>query len=315
MSWSGKDDALLMADDFDFSVASLESPATPEVLGLIDEVMGPGHDSSWFEWKHRDNPAGPSLAWVASDDQGLVGVRLFMRWDLVRGDSRLAALRPVDTVTAPRARRRGVFSVLVRTALRSIPESGASLVFNTPNMNSRDGYRRLGWTLMEPIAHVARIVSPLGARSRLATGREVLSAFDHARAVDARIRTERTAGYARWRYDDRSGRSYSFAALEESDLPNAIVYRVVEARARVLVVEDIVGTPAARKALVGAAARSERALLALDTGGVGGHGDASRLSVRRGSSVVAVLPIGEQEPDVTSVASWSLTLGDVEDVI
>lgn len=313
MSWSGKGDALLMADDFDFTMASLDTPPTPEVLSLIDEVMGPGHDESWFQWKHQDNPAGPSLAWVARDDDGVVGVRLFMRWSLRRGGRHLTAFRPVDTVTATRARRRGVFSALARKALGSLPSD--ALVFNTPNANSREGYRRLGWVLMSPIAHAARLVPPLGSRAELTTGRDVLDAFDHSSSDDARIRTDRTAAYARWRYDPRAGRDYSFAALENSDEPTAIIYRLVDAKTRLLVVSDVTGSDAARRALINAAARVEGARLALTTAGEGADGDRPAMSVRRGSSTVAVHQLTSEEPDLTSAASWALTLGDLEDVI
>ncbi len=315
MSWSGKGDALLMADDFDFTIASLETPLTQDVLDLIDEVMGTGHDETWFRWKHRDNPAGPSLAWVGRDDMGLVGVRLFMRWALRRGDRRLTAYRPVDTVTAPRARRRGVFSALARTALGALPDD--AVVFNTPNANSRDGYRRLGWDLMDPVAHVVSVVPPLGGRAALHTGRDVLRAFDHGVEVDdGRIRTDRSSHYARWRYDDRSGRNYSFASLEQADEPTAVVYRIVDTRPRLLVVSDLAGPASARGALVRAMAREEGARLVLTTGGAGSEAGAPpSLSMRRGSSVVAVNPMASREPDLTSIGSWALTLGDLEDVI
>ncbi len=303
-----------MADDFGYEIAPLESPDLAEALRLIDEVMGPGHDEEWFRWKHRDNPAGRSLAWVARDDDGLVGVRLIMRWDLARGTKRLAGFRPVDTVTAPRARRRGIFSSLVLTAKESLPTADDGVVFNTPNARSRGGYRRLGWTLMEPIPHLVTPLLP-GRGARLRSGAEVLDAFDHDTPAHGRIRTHRTAGYARWRYDQRSGREYSFASLEQADEANAIVYRIVDGKVRLLVVSELTGSMSTKKALVKAAGRAEGARVALVTGGKGGEPTPSRPSLQRGSSVVAVHPMASAETGVTSVESWALTLGDLEDVI
>ena len=94
------------------------------------------------------------MGWVALGPEGVLGVRLFMRWDLEWGARRIRAVRPVDTATVPQARKRGVFKSLTRLAVAAVVEDPEiDLIFNTPNEQSRPGYAKLGWTILPPLAH------------------------------------------------------------------------------------------------------------------------------------------------------------------
>jgi GNAT superfamily N-acetyltransferase len=101
-----------------------------------------------WAWKHEQSPFGPSLCLVAEEGGRLIGLRAFMRWEWRGGGERLRAARPVDTVTHPDARGRGVFSQLTRAGIERLNAEGVDFVFNTPNRASLPGYLKLGWESM-----------------------------------------------------------------------------------------------------------------------------------------------------------------------
>src|SRR5262245_37699869 len=140
---------------------------TPAVLDLLAASMGwvPDHEhAAFFAWKHEQNPAGVSPAWVAVDPVAgdrIVGYRTFLRWEFEREGAVLRAVRAVDTATHPAYQGQGIFSRLTLHALDELRAEGVSAVFNTPNERSRPGYLKMGWR------EVGRL--PVGVRPRGAT--------------------------------------------------------------------------------------------------------------------------------------------------
>lgn len=126
----------------------------------------------FFEWKHRENPFGPSLVWLALVDGVAVGYRTFLRWELLDGDRIVRAVRAVDTATHPDHRRGGVFSTLTAHAVEAARLDGVDLIFNTPNEASLPGYLKLGWEVVgrPPVGIAARSPGAVMAalRSRVA---------------------------------------------------------------------------------------------------------------------------------------------------
>jgi hypothetical protein len=80
----------------------------PAVIELMRTALGEGNvprTREFWHWKHRQNPFGASPMWLAHDADKLVGVRLFLRWQLRAGARDYAAVRAVDTATqTPRAK-------------------------------------------------------------------------------------------------------------------------------------------------------------------------------------------------------------------
>lgn len=196
-----------------------------EILGLLSATLGWSDDpqhAALFRWKHRSNPFGASPAWVAEDEEGLVGFRTFMRWKFQVGDEVREAVRAVDTATHPRAQGRGVFRALTMHGVRHLTESGVACVFNTPNDRSAPGYLRMGWR------EVGRL--PVGMRPGGVAGLRLLpqarrpaelwslptTAGEDPEDVlgdgleelleacrpsqDGKVRTARSVEYLRWRY-------------------------------------------------------------------------------------------------------------------
>jgi hypothetical protein len=137
----------------------------PAIVDLATATLGwvPGEPhAELFTWKHHESPFGQSLIWLAEDDQGLVGVRTFLRWRWVDERGRtFSAVRAVDTATHPRTQGRGIFTHLTRLGLDDLEAEGVDFVLNTPNDQSRPGNLKLGW---QPVGR-----PPIGVRPRSLT--------------------------------------------------------------------------------------------------------------------------------------------------
>jgi len=142
-----------------FQIRDFAPSDQPQVVALLCRVLDrPGphvHDDGYFQWKHLDNPFGPSIMYVAETDGRIIGFRAIMRWRLEAEGRVIEAGRPVDTVTDPSWRRQGVFSSLTKAALGRLGELGISVLFNTPNEQSLPGYLKMGWS---PICRATRDV-------------------------------------------------------------------------------------------------------------------------------------------------------------
>lgn len=297
----------------------------PQVIALLRVALGKGDDpdyEAFFRWKHEQSPFGPSPSWVATTDGRVVGFRTFMRWEFERGGQVLRAVRAVDTATAPDFRGQGVFSRLTRTALEELRADGVDLVFNTPNDQSRPGYLKMGWRL---VGRLPVLVCPRSVVSaaRLFRARVPARLWSEPLTVGAPVstqqtwgpsgpgtdptilRTRRTPEFMAWRY----GFAPLHYRLVSSDHGCAVVRVRRRGAARELVFADDTATgAAARRRIVGDALARTRADYALLLGG--------RSEARRGVPVTSMgptltcLPLSAQ--DSPPLASWGLTLGDVE---
>jgi GNAT superfamily N-acetyltransferase len=178
-------------------------------------------DRAFFAWKHDENPFGTSPAWVATEEEKIIGFRTFLLWEFIRGGERLRMVRAVDTASDPDHQGKGVFRQLTLAAVAELTSAGFDSVFNTPNNQSRPGYLKMGWTeLGRPTVGVL----PRGPRAalRMARSRQAAEKWSEPttvgqpagdvlcggglRAVLAALpeppgwATPRTAEYLRWRY-------------------------------------------------------------------------------------------------------------------
>lgn len=206
---------------------TIRRAGTEDRPGIIRVAMralgwrGDERDVSFFNWKHDDNPFGPSPAWVAVEHGQIVGFRTFLCWELARGPDRLRMVRAVDTATDPDHQGKGIFRRLTESAVAELIAAGYDAVFNTPNNQSRPGYLKMGWT---ELGRPSLQVRPSGARSALqmlrsrtgaekwseptVVGRPAAGAL-HEPGFESRLTkllpsgdwaTPRSAAYFRWRY-------------------------------------------------------------------------------------------------------------------
>jgi GNAT superfamily N-acetyltransferase len=157
-------------------------PATPDdrpaIIELLGRSLGSDGDprySELFAWKHDHNRFGPSPMWVAVDGDRIAGVRALMRWEFVRGDEVLRAVRAVDTATDPDYQGRGLFKALTMHGIEQVRADGVDFVFNTPNSQSLPGYLKMGWREVGRLPAAVRFTGPSGAlravRSRVPADR------------------------------------------------------------------------------------------------------------------------------------------------
>ncbi|MEM9606190.1 MAG: GNAT family N-acetyltransferase [Actinomycetota bacterium] len=263
--------------------------------------------AEWFRWKHRECPFGPSDGWVARDERGVVGVRLFTPWRGCTPEGEGVGLRPLDGGVVPRARRQGIFAALVRTEMERRRASGEPvIVLSTSVPASRAAYVKLGWSAVGDLPHVAAPVVPRPAR---------LADWDPVpdeRSRRSGIGTSWTADALRWRFRPESGYRYESVRLGLSDDAAGLVYRVVARRGlRTLVVEHTAGADAAVGRVIRAAAAKERAVVTLRAGHSGGR--SSRSVGRSALTSWSVAVDAPTEPG--RLDGWDLTFADVEGVL
>lgn len=209
----------------DVTIRSLEPSDVPEVVELLRAAMGEAKvplTVDYWRWKHEQSPFGPSPGLVAvAPDGRLVGVRVFMRWELWRGEERLRAVRAVDTATHPDWQGKGIFTRLTRGLLAQAEAEGVDFVFNTPNKSSLPGYLKMGWVdtgrvtvwakpSMRGLLRGALASTPgPGARSDLSPADKLLQdprvpslleGITTERARSGRLHTRADLPYLSWRY-------------------------------------------------------------------------------------------------------------------
>jgi hypothetical protein len=312
----------------------------PAVLALLADSLGWDRDrtfAEFFDWKHHQNPFGPSPAWIAVAGDDIVGFRTFLRWQFEHPDGRVRhAVRAVDTATAPAYQGRGIFRQLTMTAVEALTAEGVDFVFNTPNTNSRPGYLRMGWSTVGRVPLVVRVGGVSGAlamrASRVAADRwpvetgagvdagvllgdtrvvELLGTMDAPRG----FRTAKTADVLRWRYG-LAALGYRAIAIDDDPSRGLAVFRLRRrGRAVEVGVSDVLvpsGAAAAERRLLRTVAHETGADYAIRIG------PASRFVPRGG-----YLPFPRQGPVLTwrpladpsappSLRELDLTLGDVE---
>lgn len=321
----------------DLTIRELAPADGPEVVRLLSTTLGWTADARHerlFDWKHRCNPFGPSLAWVAVVDGRIVGLRAFLRWELLWRDRVVLAARAVDTATHPDHRGAGVFSRLTRHGLAALERAGIEFVFNTPNDQSRPGYLKMGWEevgrapLQVRVASVASLRAVTRARVpaelwsvAAGAGRPAADVLGDAPALDdllasqppsAGLATRRTPAFLRWRYGGLDELAYRAVCDGAGPAGGVALFRL---RRRGPAVEAMIGDVLApggdrRRAasLARLVARTSGADYAVAAG-------APRLG--------GFLPLPRQGPVVTwkavaaaplrpPIRSWGLSLGDIE---
>lgn len=316
-------------------------PATPDNQPAVHRLLAAAMDFdpsderfAWLlHWKHHESPFGPSPAWVAVSNGEVVGYRAFLRWRFIGQGRQWDAVRAVDTATHPDHQGKGIFRALTMHALEELKAAGVDFVFNTPNDQSRPGYLKMGWQLVDQLTPWIR-PSRVSALPRIARGRtpagfwgepmtigapaaEVFADDDATGALlasfgteDGPIRTERSAAYLRWRYPHEH-LGYRVITLGADLREGAACFRLrrrgnaVEATIGDLLVPE--GDRAARRALLAEVARRSWADYVLVLGG----------SPRDG-----LVPLPGQGPtfvwrdvgwsEKPPAEAWDLTMGDIE---
>ena len=125
------------------------------IVDLLKLSLGEGYvkkSEEIWNYKHQDNPFGASHVLLAlEDDETFIGVRAFMQWRWQKGKELYKTFRAVDTSTHPLHQGKGIFKKLTLLAIDEISKQNTSFIFNTPNDQSRPGYLKMGWEVVDKI--------------------------------------------------------------------------------------------------------------------------------------------------------------------
>jgi GNAT superfamily N-acetyltransferase len=203
-------------------------PTIVQLLKLsLGESLMPKSETFW-RWKHIDNPFGPSPVLLAFEDDELIGVRAFMRWEWKQGDRIYKAVRAVDTATHPAHQGKGIFKKLTLQLVDQCREEGVHFIFNTPNKSSLPGYLKMGWQEAGRLAlrfklHMTNKTNP-GTYSKddwpsLENHPSLKNIAHHF------LTTQVTHTYLWWRYRDNPNAKYHLLSSIGAQ-PFIVIYRI-----------------------------------------------------------------------------------------
>ena len=217
----------------------------PRILDLYRHTMGglpQMRSEAYWKWKHLDNPFGPSPVMLAFEAGELIGLRVFLRWQFLRGGQVINAFRAVDTATHPAHRGKGIFTALTIQLLDHLKAGPPALIYNTPNSSSKPGYLKMGWQahartrLVIGLRPLARLLSqgskelkPLKASAFRFTDAEDI--LDGARAANAGLLTTNySPSYLQWRYGDVPVADYHVSIKRTIDSGVLLIHRVKQTK-------------------------------------------------------------------------------------
>lgn len=307
-------------------------PATPDdrpaIIELLGRSLGSDGDPRYpdlYAWKHDHNRFGPSPTWVAVDGDRIAAVRALMRWEFVRGDEVLRAVRAVDTATDPEYQGKGLFRSLTMHGIDQMREEGVDFVFNTPNDQSRPGYLKMGWREVGKLPAAVRFTGPRGAaqalRSRVPADRwsteidvgvPVIDWLDEGgvgdrwpTATDVRqIRTNMDDDYLRWRFGTDL---LAYRVIDDGDA--AVIVRArARGQARELAVVARFGNQQAAQRLAIDAARTADCAYTIRIGDPSTR--LREVSIPGGGPVLTWRALNDD--GFPPLSNWAVTLGDIE---
>ena len=283
------------------------------VLAAINEAFGRQRGMDWYSWKHLEGPWGPSRGWVALDAGEVVGTRLFVPWRLRSPAGEHDCSRAMDGATVPRARRRGVFSALIRAEMEVLSKADRwHCLYSTSVPASREAYRKLGWTVLPPTR--MRYQSPLTY-----TGRSRSQSTD---PDPQSLCTAWDSDALQWRTDRRSGHSYATTSRGSRSYASdsGVIYRILKVkRLRTMAVLLTWGMAADCDRLAASEAMKKGCVLMLDVAGPGtGRQDSGGPGLGTDGSSISLTTFGRSAApavDAHRLGSWRLSQADLEGVL
>jgi GNAT superfamily N-acetyltransferase len=199
-------------------------PAIVSLLRLsLGETLMPKSEAFW-RWKHIDNPFGPSPVLLAEDNDTLVGVRAFLRWEWSLNGAVIKAVRAVDTATHPDFQGQGIFKKLTLLSVERCQQEGVQFIFNTPNASSMPGYLKMGWHVHGRMAISAFPVLPRFKKSKPSSALYAgeAAAMELPPARPGMLITHTSKAFLAWRY----GRNPNERYYELQADTNRIIFRI-----------------------------------------------------------------------------------------
>lgn len=209
-----------------------------EIVKLLNANFETHHSKEAFLWKHYENPFGKSYGLLAIDNNRIVGLRMFMRWEFLCDNRVVKAICPVDTCTDHDYRGRGLFKKLTLEGLDKIKDE-YELIFNTPNEKSKPGYLKMGWKVVEgDFQYKVGIVNFLKKASEYQDKNSKDIEFDSTWPKENSCQTNLSKKYLEWRF---MGRDYRIAEFPKRGI---VIYKLTQLRGiTTVVLIDVFGEP------------------------------------------------------------------------
>lgn len=192
----------------------------PEILHLLYLSRGEQlitKTADYWNWKHLQNPFGPSPVLLAEEKGELIGIRTMMQWQWQKGDKIYKTLRAVDTATHPHRQGRGIFTHLTKAMVEHAKLEKIDFIFNTPNHKSRPGYLKMGWKdagrisvgikLSNGFDRVKRIADQ--AECLLSNLKQIIDINNEDLCKAGRYFTPKSEAYLTWRYQNNPVITYT----------------------------------------------------------------------------------------------------------
>lgn len=205
---------------------------TLQIIAVLRASLGesklPKSKKIW-EYKHFENPFGKSLILVAEEDNKILGVRAFMKWQWHFKNEAFSAFRAVDTATHPKHQGKGIFKKLTLRAIEIGKERGDHFIFNTPNSQSLPGYLKMGWIEVSKLPIQLIPVNPLSwlqsknenlvyniaVKNEGAGLPDLLNNYTSRIEQKDKLFTLKTVDYLQWRYHNNPLQQYEIKSDQD----------------------------------------------------------------------------------------------------
>ncbi len=193
--------------------------------------MIPKSEALW-NWKHQDNPFGKSPVLLAEEDDKIIGVRAFLRWEFLQEGKLLKACRAVDTAIHPDFQGKGIFTKLSLDLIDQLKEEGIQLIYNTPNTQSLPGYLKMGWEKWGKLPlkmqfHMGSSAPTIKFTSDWSSITNLIQEIEKKEDFSPSIQTHLAPGFLNWRYANCPLFPYQFITDAESYL---LIFRIKDGK-------------------------------------------------------------------------------------
>lgn len=294
----------------------------PDILGVLKASLGESSSkktSEVWNYKHVENPFGKSLVLVAEEEDCIIGIRAFMRWEWKQGSTTYKAFRAVDTATHPDHQGKGVFKKLTLKAIEIAAEHG-DFVFNTPNDQSRPGYLKMGWKVVDNINVVlypAKLfVSGIDLSQKNEKNLDVINprlfeSYNRDLENNNKFYTPKSSNYIKWRYMNNPLQKY-IVKYDENFFFACYIKKhrfFNELRISELIYNTSVGLSSAKK-IISKFSYGLKPLIISSSP----RNDLKRVLSFRGAygPVLTSRSLSEKEPFIPGIQDWDYALGDLE---
>lgn len=131
----------------DFRFEHFDVIRSSDLIDIYEKCFGKKPNERYFQWKLKENPAGPAEAFIALDGDTIAGFYGVIPEDyIVRGEKRVI-YQSMDTMTHPDYRRMGLFTNLAKATYKYLADQYRDVyIIGFPGLTSHPGFiKKLGW--------------------------------------------------------------------------------------------------------------------------------------------------------------------------